>query len=90
MSTKKAGGSTTLGRDSNPQYLGLKLHNGQMAQPGNIIIRQRGSRYRAGKNVSRGKDDTLYAVNSGVVTFEKKRHTTFTGKQKKVTFVSVV
>lgn len=69
MAHKKGGGSTRNGRDSNPQYLGLKLSGGQMARAGNIIVRQRGTPFKPGLNVRRGRDDTLYAVAEGRIEF---------------------
>lgn len=72
MATKKAGGSTRNGRDSNPKYLGVKLSGGQAAKAGNIIIRQRGTKYHAGENVGIGRDHTLFALKDGVVTFRRK------------------
>lgn len=80
MAHKKAGGSTKNLRDSQPKYLGTKLSDGQIAQTGSIIVRQRGQRILAGKNVGIGKDHTLFALANGVVKFTKKRKTGFTGK----------
>ena len=73
MAHKKGQGSTKNGRDSNPQYLGVKLYGGQVAQPGSIIVRQRGTRFKPGFNVGHGKDDTLFALIPGLVEFEKNR-----------------
>ena len=73
MAHKKAGGSTALGRDSQSQRLGVKLSDGQYAKTGAIIIRQRGTRYRAGTNVKKGSDDTLFAVKPGLVKFITKK-----------------
>jgi len=73
MAHKKAGGSTALGRDSRSQRLGVKLQDGQYAKAGAIIIRQRGTKYRAGKNVKTGKDDTLFATMAGLVKFATKK-----------------
>lgn len=70
MAHKKAGGSTKNGRTSNPQYRGVKLYGGETAQPGAIIIRQCGTPFKAGFNVRRGKDDTLFAVSTGRVVFQ--------------------
>lgn len=89
MAHKKAGGSTQLGRDSAAQRLGVKIYGGQAAKAGQIIIRQRGSRYRAGEGVRMASDDTLYAARSGVVKFGKKKITRFTGALKNATFVSI-
>lgn len=73
MAHKKAGGSTKNGRDSNPQYLGVKLYGGESAKPGSIIIRQRGTKFLPGFNVRRGNDDTLFAVNGGRVVFQGRK-----------------
>lgn len=73
MAHKKGAGSTRNGRDSQPKRLGVKLYGGQLAIPGNIIIRQRGTRIHPGENVRRSSDDTLYAVAEGVVTFTQQR-----------------
>lgn len=72
MAHKKAGGSSRNGRDSRSQRLGVKLFGGQLAIPGNIIIRQRGTKFHPGTNVGCGKDYTLYAKAEGHVTFETK------------------
>lgn len=90
MAHTKAGGSTSLGRDSQSKRLGVKLYGGEKAKPGAIIIRQRGTKYHPGKNVKRGGDDTLFATASGVVKFVKKKVKKFTGKLKLTTFVNVV
>ena len=73
MAHTKSGGSTGLGRDSAGKRLGVKLYAGQIAKPGNIIVRQRGSKFRAGINVQTGKDYTLYSIMNGIVNFSKKR-----------------
>lgn len=72
MAHKKAGGSTSNGRDSESKRLGVKLFGGQQAVAGNILVRQRGTRFHAGKNVGCGKDHTLFAKADGVVKFEVK------------------
>jgi len=69
MAHKKGGGSTRNGRDSNPQYLGVKLGGGQLARTGSIIVRQRGTPFKPGLNVGLGRDHTLYALTDGVVEF---------------------
>jgi len=71
MAHKKAGGSSRNGRDSNPQYRGIKVYGGQSVISGNIIVRQVGSTFHAGENVGRGKDFTLFAMADGVVKFER-------------------
>lgn len=89
MAHKKAGTSTSLGRDSRAKRLGVKLFAGQKAKPGSIIIRQRGTPFRPGKNVKRGKDDTLYATKEGIVKFVWRKVPRFTGKLKWTRFVEV-
>ncbi len=69
MAHKKGQGSTRNGRDSNAQYLGVKLYGGQFAKPGAIIVRQRGTRFKPGYLVRRGGDDTLFATGQGHVRF---------------------
>ena len=90
MAHKKAGGSTSYGRDSQGQRLGVKKYAGEVVKSGNIIVRQRGSKIRAGLNVRMGKDDTLFAVGDGVVKFTDKRIRRFTGKFKLAKFANVV
>ncbi|MBX7059709.1 MAG: 50S ribosomal protein L27 [Leptospirales bacterium] len=70
MAHKKGGGSTRNGRDSNPKMLGVKRYGGQHVLAGNILVRQRGTRIHAGKNVGVGRDHTLFALATGVVKFE--------------------
>ncbi|MCB0129657.1 MAG: 50S ribosomal protein L27 [Caldilineaceae bacterium] len=70
MAHKKGGGSSRNNRDSNGQRLGVKRYGGQVVKAGNILVRQRGTKIYPGKNVGRGKDDTLFATADGVVTFE--------------------
>ena len=89
MAHKKAGGSTRLGRDSISKRLGVKLHDGQEVRSGNIIIRQRGKKFREGKNVKRGADDTLYSLIDGFIKFNKKRIRKFDGRLVGATFVNV-
>lgn len=89
MSKTKSAGTSRLGRDSNPSYLGLKLSDGQKVNPGNIIVRQRGTKFIAGKNVKRGRDDTLYALKKGILKFSTKKTKKFDGSQKKNKLVSV-
>lgn len=73
MAHKKGQGSTRNGRDSNPQYLGVKAFGGQRVKTGTIIVRQRGTPFRAGLNVGRGSDDTLFALEDGIVEFRGRR-----------------
>jgi large subunit ribosomal protein L27 len=74
MAHKKGQGSSRNGRDSNPQYLGVKRYGGQVVTGGTILVRQRGTRIHPGLNVGRGKDDTLFALADGIVEFQTKRH----------------
>ncbi len=80
MSTKKAGGSSKNLRDSKPKYLGVKRADGQMVKTGQVIVRQRGTRIEAGKNVRVGKDHTLFAMTDGVVSFKSTRKTRYDGQ----------
>ncbi|MFH1427782.1 MAG: 50S ribosomal protein L27 [Patescibacteria group bacterium] len=90
MAHKKAGGSTTLGRDSKSKRLGVKLSNGQYAKAGAIIIRQRGTKYHPGQNVKKGKDDTLFATASGLVKFTTKKIMKFNNQLKQTKIVNVL
>lgn len=89
MATKKAAGSAKNLTDSNPQYLGVKLYAGEKAKKGSIIIRQRGTKFMAGKNVAVGKDHTLYAVEEGTVSFRVARKIRFDGTTVKRNVVDV-
>ncbi len=73
MAHKKGVGSSDNGRDSNPKFLGVKLFGGQAARAGNIIVRQRGTKFHPGVNVGMGKDHTLFALTDGRVEFRKRR-----------------
>ncbi len=90
MSHKKAGGSTHLGRDSQPQYLGAKVGDGETVNAGQVLVRQRGTRIHPGKNVKRAKDDTLLSLISGLVKFTQRKRMRFDGKLKPAKFVNVV
>lgn len=90
MAKTKASGSTVLGRDSQPKYLGIKLWDGQKAKAGMIIVRQRGTNFLPGKNVGKAKDDTLYALKEGVIKFSTKRKRSFNNSQRTIKLVSVV
>ncbi len=78
MAHKKGVGSSKNGRDSNPQFLGVKRYDGQLVTAGSIIVRQRGTKFHPGLNVGIGKDDTLFALAEGTVKFQRK------GRDKKV------
>lgn len=90
MAHKKAGGSTSLGRDSRAKRLGIKLFAGEHVKPGMIIVRQRGTKYYPGKNVRKGKDDTLFATATGVVRFKRTLKRRFNGALAEQRIISVV
>lgn len=77
MAHRKAQGSTKNGRDSNPNYLGLKINHGEKAKPGAIIVRQRGTKFLPGRNIGMGNDHTLFALKEGTVQIGEKRHTRY-------------
>jgi len=89
MAHTKAKGTSKLGRDSASQRLGIKKYAGEKVLAGNIIVRQRGTKFRAGENTKLCKDDTIMATKAGVVVFTSKAVTLFTGKNSKRSFVSV-
>lgn len=89
MSTSKSTGSSRLGRDSAAQRLGIKIYSGQTAKTGMIIVRQRGAKFLAGKNVEKGSDDTLYAGKTGVVYFSTTLKKLFDGSQRRAKIVNV-
>ncbi|MDQ5949459.1 MAG: large subunit ribosomal protein [Patescibacteria group bacterium] len=90
MAHKKSAGTTKNGRDSKPKYLGVKITQGDKAQAGSVIIRQRGTDVLAGRNVGMGKDHTLFALVDGIVTFgtKRKKHFDNTVVTKKVVHVN--
>lgn len=90
MSKTKSGGSSRLGRDSASQRLGIKTHDGESVKTGMIIVRQRGSKYLAGKNTKRGSDDTIYAMAKGTVRFTSKTKKLFDGRRRKTKLISVI
>lgn len=90
MAHKKAAGSTSLGRDSHGQRLGVKISDGDRTLAGQIIVRQRGTKIHPGKGAKKGKDDTIYAAVDGIVKFSKKMRQTFTGSLKHATYANVV
>ena len=89
MAKTKAGGSTKLGRDSVSKRLGVKRSDGQTVNPGEIIIRQRGTKYLPGVNVKRGSDDTLYAMVAGQVKFQTRKKINFNNSTRIVKVVEV-
>ncbi len=89
MATSKSSGSTRLGRDSNPKYLGVKKYAGQTVKAGQVVIRQRGTKFIAGTNVRKGADDTLYAAKDGTVSFKTKRVKRYNGTQRIAKIVNV-
>lgn len=90
MATTKSSGSTRLGRDSQAKRLGVKLFDGEVAQPGNIIIRQRGTKFLAGTNVKMGSDNTLYSAIKGKVKFGTRKKKGFNGKSREAKVVNVI
>lgn len=89
MSTKKAGGSSRNGRDSNAKRLGIKRFGGEVVQKGDILVRQNGTKWHPGKNVGVGRDYTLFALENGKVVFSEKRVLKFDGNRKFNTLVHV-
>ncbi len=90
MASTKAGGSAKNLNTSNPKYLGVKLADGQKARPGMVIVRQRGTKIAAGKNVRVGKDHTLYAAKGGTVSYTDKRKTHFDGSVSRKKYANVI
>ncbi len=80
MAHRKAGGTASNLRDSNPKYLGIKLHDGEVAKPGDILVRQRGTRIIPGNNVRLGSDHTIYSLKDGTVKYTSKRKIDFDNK----------
>ena len=90
MASTKAGGSAKNLNTSNPKYLGIKLADGAEARPGMVIVRQRGTKIEAGKNVAVGRDHTLFALAAGTVAFRTRRKMSFTGRIMAKTVADVV
>jgi large subunit ribosomal protein L27 len=90
MASTKAGGSAKNLNTSNPKYLGVKLSDGQAARPGMVIVRQRGTKIDAGKNVRVGKDHTLFSMVTGKVSFREYRKTSFAGHNRRKKIVDVI
>ena len=89
MAHKKAGGSTNNGRDSNAKRRGVKRFGGQKVNAGEIIVRQKGFKFRPGTNTHIGKDWTIHADIEGKVVFSQKRMLKFNGKREKCTYVNI-
>lgn len=89
MAHTQSGGSTKLGRDSRSKRLGVKIQDGGVARTGEIVVRQRGTRYLPGKNIKRGGDDTLFALKEGIVRFTTRSKRKFDGKIRRATVVNV-
>ncbi|NCO44061.1 50S ribosomal protein L27 [Candidatus Berkelbacteria bacterium] len=90
MAHTKAKGSTKLGRDSQSKRLGIKRFGGELVSVGQVLIRQRGSKWYAGKGVARGGDDTVFAMQSGAVSFTRKAVRNYNGKKTQKTFIHVI
>ncbi len=90
MATTKSAGTVKTGRDSKPKYLGIKLYGGQKAKTGDIIVRQRGTKFLPGKNVKKGRDDTLYASKNGIVAYNTIRKNSFDNRQRRGKVVNVI
>lgn len=90
MAHTKAKGATRLGRESESKRLGVKLFDGQPVGAGEVIVRQRGTKFYPGTNVRKGSDDTLYAAKAGTIKFGTERRTHFDGSKKRVRKVNVI
>ena len=90
MAHTKAQGSAKNLRDSKPKYLGIKMHDGERARTGNILVRQRGTKVLAGKNVGTGKDHTLFSLIEGLVKFSERTKIGFDGRKRSAKMVSVI
>lgn len=90
MAHTKSSGAGKYGRDSQPKYLGVKKSDGQRVKIGDILIRQRGTKFYPGVGVKRGSDDTLFALREGIVKFMTRRKTRFDGSRKSANVVAVI
>lgn len=90
MAHTKSAGAAKYGRDSQPKYLGIKKSDGQAVKNGDIVVRQRGTKFIAGAGIRQGGDDTLYAIAEGLVQFRNKHKTRFDGSRRFVKVVNVV
>jgi large subunit ribosomal protein L27 len=89
MAQTKSEGGKKMGQDHLPKYLGVKLQSGEKANPGNIIVKQRGSRFVPGLNTRKGNDDTIYAVKGGTVGFTTKKKIGYDSRKKTIKIVNV-
>lgn len=90
MAHTKSAGAAKYGRDSQPKYLGIKKSDGSRVKNGDIVVRQRGTKFVAGRGIKRGGDDTLYAIAEGLVQFRNKLKVRFDGSRRSVKTVSVI
>lgn len=90
MATKKSGGTVKLGRDSASKRLGVKKHDGEVVRIGNILIRQRGTKFFAGKNTKYGSDDTIYSMKDGIVKFATTTRKRFDGTRREAKMIHVL
>lgn len=90
MAHTKSSGATKNSRDSNPKYLGVKKYEGEKVKIGDILIRQRGTKFYPGIGVKKGSDDTLYSMREGTVKFETERKPRFDGHRRYIKTVSVI
>lgn len=90
MAHTKSSGASKYGRDSNPKYLGVKKYDGERVKTGDIIIRQRGTKFYPGTGVKRGGDDTLFSLQNGIVKYLSKKKYRFNGVPRRIKLVSVV
>lgn len=90
MAKTKAAGAASYGKDSNPKSLGVKKFDGQFVKAGNILIRQKGTKYFAGENTKYGSDYTIYALKSGIIKFSTKAKKNFDNSRRLVKFINVI
>jgi len=90
MAHTKSGGSTKLGRDSRAKRLGIKRSDGQWVRAGEVLVRQRGTKWFPGKNTKRGSDDTIFSLKEGKVKFSRERKKNFQGKERRIIRVNVI
>lgn len=90
MATTKSAGSTRLGRESASKRLGIKLFDGEAVKAGNVLVRQRGTKWVPGKNVKKGNDDTLYALCAGIIKFSDKKAKRYDGSRRIFKVVNVI